>query len=103
MSTEIDQNVSARRRTKQPGSGRAKGTPNKLTKTVKEFLLTVFNELQTKDGNAPKYPGAYMLDWAIREPGEFYKLAARLIPTEIGAAAPLTIRVVRFSDESVTN
>jgi hypothetical protein len=24
-----------------------------------------------------------MLEWALREPGEFYRMAARLIPTEL--------------------
>ena len=89
-------------RIKQPGSGRTKGTPNKLTRTVKEVLSSVFNELQTKDGDAPKYPGAHMLDWAIREPGEFYKVAARLIPTEINDAAQITIQIVKFGDYSET-
>jgi hypothetical protein len=78
-----DEKMTMATRTKQPGSGRAKGTPNKLTRTVKEVLLSVFNELQAMEGDAPKYPGVHMLEWALREPGEFYRIAARLIPTEL--------------------
>ncbi len=54
------------------------------------------------EGDAPKYPGAHMLDWALREPGEFYKVAARLIPTEISGAAPVTVQIVKFGDCSDT-
>lgn len=103
MSTDLDQNVPVQRRMKQPGSGRTKGTLNKLTRTVKDVLTSTFNELQAMDGHVPKYPGAHMLDWAIREPGEFYKVAARLIPTEISGAAPITVQIVKFSDCSDTD
>ncbi len=65
------------------GTGRAKGTPNKLTKTVKETVLAVFNDLQ----NDPK---ANLLDWAKSEPTEFYKIASKLIPTEVNAQVEIT-------------
>lgn len=58
--------------------GRTKGTPNQLTKTVKERVLEVFNELQED-------PVANMLTWGKSEPTEFYKIAAKLIPAEITA------------------
>lgn len=57
-------------------TGRIKGTPNKLTRTVKETVLAVFNELQAD-------PKAKLIVWAKEEPTEFYKIAAKLIPTEI--------------------
>ena len=82
-----------------PGSGRQKGTPNKVTRTVKEVLASVFNELQDVDAKGkPRYPSAYMLNWAKSEPGEFYRLAARLIPTEFQGTAPLTIKLIKFAD-----
>ena len=82
-----------------PGSGRLKGEPNKLTKSVKEVIASVFNELQEmNEKGAPRYPGAYMLNWAKNEPGEFYRLAARLIPTELQGTAPLTIQLIKFAD-----
>lgn len=101
MSTDIKQSVPARRRMKQPGSGRAVGTPNKVTRAVREVLARVFNELQAMDGGVPKYPGANMFEWALREPGEFYKLAARLIPTEINGnsgGGGLTVLLTQFND-----
>lgn len=58
--------------------GRKEGSINKLTKTVKERVLEVFNELQDD-------PTANMLSWAKEEPTEFYKIAAKLIPADINA------------------
>lgn len=58
--------------------GRKAGTLNKLTQTVKERVLDVFNELQ-EDSEAN------LLSWAKNEPTEFYKIAAKLIPSDINA------------------
>jgi hypothetical protein len=59
-------------------AGRKEGSVNKLTKTVKERVLEVFNELQEdKEAN--------LLSWAKTEPTEFYKIAAKLIPADINA------------------
>ena len=58
--------------------GRKEGSVNKLTKTVKERVLEVFNELQ-EDSEAN------LLSWAKTEPTEFYKIAAKLIPADINA------------------
>lgn len=59
-------------------AGRKEGSINKLTKTVKERVLEVFNELQ-EDSEAN------LLSWAKTEPTEFYKIAAKLIPADINA------------------
>lgn len=53
--------------------GRAKGTPNKVTATVKDNILAVFNRLKGTEG---------MAQWARENQTEFYKLYGRLIPTE---------------------
>jgi hypothetical protein len=63
---------------KPESSGRKEGSVNKLTKTVKERVLEVFNELQDD-------PQANLLSWAKDEPTEFYKIAAKLIPADINA------------------
>ena len=82
-----------------PGSVPLKGVPKKLTKSVKVVISSVFNELQDVDSNGkPKYPGAHILRWAQNEPGEFYRLAARRIPTEVQGTAPITVRIVKFAD-----
>lgn len=56
--------------------GKLPGTLNKLTITVRDTVLSVFNDLQTD-------PHSNLLSWAKSEPTEFYKIAAKLIPTEI--------------------
>ena len=53
---------------------------------------------EMNEKGTPRYPGAYMLNWAKNEPGEFYRLAARLIPTELQGTAPLTIQLIKFAD-----
>jgi len=62
-----------------PGAGRKKGTPNKITRTVKETVLTVFNEIQSDRK-------VNLKAFAKKHPKEFYQLAARLIPTELTGA-----------------
>lgn len=61
-----------------PGPGRPKGSPNKLTKTVKAEVERVFATIQST-------PGANLTDWAIANTTEFYKIAAKLIPSELNA------------------
>lgn len=58
--------------------GRKAGTPNKLTKTVKEAFEQAFNAMQEQ-------PGVKLGDWGKENPTEFYKIAAKLIPSEINA------------------
>ncbi len=60
------------------GKGRAKGVPNKLTRTVKECFEQVFKDLQAD----PKKPYA-LGRWAQDNPTEFYKIGSKLIPAEI--------------------
>lgn len=50
--------------------------PGRLTKTVKETVLAVFNDLQ----NDPKTD---LTSFAKRFPRDFYTIAAKLIPTEL--------------------
>ena len=59
-------------------SGKPKGALNKLTKSVREHVLDVFNQLQD-DTNSN------LLEWAKKHPTDFYKIAAKLIPTDIKA------------------
>lgn len=66
--------------------GKPKGATNHITKTVKETVLAVFNELQS-------HPTASLQAWAESKPGEFYPIAAKLIPTEISATVKQVIKV----------
>lgn len=78
-------------------SGRPPGAQNKLNKTVRETVLAVFNKLQ--DENV--YPLANLTKWAEREPTEFYKIAAKLIPTEITGTVKHVIKA-RVIDDNET-
>lgn len=59
--------------------GRVKGTPNKATATVKAALQEAFEKL----GGVPS-----LVRWAKDEPTEFYKLWARLLPSQLNHAFP---------------
>ena len=54
--------------------GREKGTPNKLTRAFREAVLTVYQNL----GGDKQF-----LAWAKRNQTGYYKIAARMIPTEV--------------------
>lgn len=73
---------------KKGNPGRPKGIQNKLSKTVKEVVLDVFNKLQQ--------PGSTVTleQWAIDTPTEFYRIAAKLIPTDIKADVKHTGKVI---------
>ena len=63
---------------KKGNAGKPKGAINKLNRTVKETVLAVFNDMQQD-------PKANLLAWGTDNPTEFYKIAAKLIPTEVNA------------------
>ena len=58
------------------GKGRVKGVPNKSTKAVKEALQEAFEGIGGVDA---------LVEWAKTEQTEFYKLWAKLLPTEVKA------------------
>lgn len=62
--------------TRQKTGGRQKGTPNKMTKNVKEALAQAFDEI----GGVPS-----LVMWGRENPEEFYKLWVKLLPTEVKA------------------
>lgn len=69
--------------------GRPKGAQNQLTKTVKETVLNVFNDLQQDQKNNLKA-------FAEKYPRDFYQIAAKLIPTEIHArVSKINLHIVR--------
>lgn len=63
-----------------PNAPKGRTGPNKLTMTVKSAFEAVFQDLQKDE----KQPHA-LASWAKEQPGEFYKLAAKLIPQDIKA------------------
>lgn len=54
--------------------GRKKGTQNKFTKSFKDAVLEAFGRLGGVD---------HLSEWAQRNQSDFYRLAGRLIPTEV--------------------
>ncbi len=76
------------------GKGRLKGVPNKTTVAVKQALQAVYADLQNEGGG----DNAHLLSWAKANPGEFYKLWCKMLPTEIsgpgGGPIPLQAELV---------
>lgn len=56
--------------------GRKKGSGNRLTVSMKDTVEATLKFLQSKSGVS-------MRDWAMKNPTEFYRIAAKLIPTQI--------------------
>ena len=56
--------------------GRQKGTPNKVSGTVRENVISVFDGLGGLDA---------MTGWARENQTEFYRLYSKLLPTQIDA------------------
>lgn len=71
--------------------GRQKGTPNRTTTAIKDAFKEAFDDMGGVQA---------LVKWGKANPGQFYPLAARLIPTEVNGnvAASLTIELVRFSE-----
>lgn len=71
---------------KKGNPGRQKGSTNHLTRTVKETVLSVFNDIQSD-------PKVNLKTFAKKYPREFYQIASRLIPTELSGTLKTIITV----------
>ena len=71
----------------RPGAGRRTGSKNKLG-SVREAFESVFALLQED----PENP-ASLEQWARKQPGEFYKLASKLLPMQVTAEGSLSLIV----------
>lgn len=72
-----------------PGNGgRPPGSTNHLTKTVKETVLKVFNEIQDD-------PEVKLIAFAKKYPRDFYAIAAKLIPQDIKADVNAVVHVTK--------
>jgi hypothetical protein len=63
-----------------------KGVPNKSTAAVKDALMAVYADLQAKaleDGGEGE--NAHLMSWAKDNPTDFYKLWAKMLPTDVKA------------------
>jgi hypothetical protein len=82
---------------KREGSGRKAGVPNKISATVKENVISVFEALGGID---------HMKEWATENPNNFYNIYAKILPTQTeisgvdGSDIPLSIGI-RFVSSTV--
>ena len=73
--------------------GRQKGTPNKATASIKAAFKEAFEEL----GGAQA-----LARWARENETEFYRLASKLIPTELtGSVAVVDMRAEELGDDDL--
>jgi hypothetical protein len=61
---------------KREGAGRRKGSQNRFTSAIKDAVLETFEKL----GGV-----THMTTWARKNPTDFYRIAAKLIPQQINA------------------
>ena len=74
--------------------GRQKGSVNKFTKSFKDLVSTTAQQFE-EEGNGMK-------QWAEENRTEFYKIASKLIPTEVGlkAAIHTEVHTIKLPDGS---
>lgn len=72
-------------------AGRPAGAPNKIGAAVKSNVIAVFDKIGGRDG---------MAKWAEDNRTEFYRLYARLIPSEVTATVDLR-DASQLSDEEL--
>lgn len=69
----------ARIKGSQKTGGRKKGTPNKFNVSIKEAVLTVFNNIQGEKDLG------HFTQWAEANPTEFYRICSKMIPQQVQA------------------
>lgn len=72
--TPVKQTVKKRVGDGTPGPGRPKGVPNKTTRAAKEAFALAFEGIGGVSA---------LKAWAEENPGEFFKLYAKLIPLDV--------------------
>ena len=83
----------ANKGTFKKGDGRArkqKGAVTKITKSVKESILAVYDKIGGDEGFS---------NWANEEKTEFYKIYSRLVPLDVKATGEITITVNKMVDD----
>jgi len=58
---------------KRENAGRKPGSVNKMSMTVKQNVINVFDKIGGED---------HMTQWAIENPNQFYNIYAKLMPTQ---------------------
>jgi len=77
---------------RQKTGGRQVGTPNKVTAIFKDAVRTVYEDI---GGNTA------FAAWAKENPTEFYRIASRLIPTEmVTEGTSINVIINRFPSQT---
>ena len=78
------------------GKGRVKGTPNKVTKALKEMILGALD-----DAGGQKY----LSEQAGKNPAAFLGLIGKVLPTTLEGSvdSSITVKIVRFGDGVVNS
>ena len=71
--------------------GRVKGVTNSTSRSFKLLLTEVCQKIQ-------EHPRANLYKWGIENPTEFYRIAARLIPTEVEGSINHKLIQVGYTD-----
>lgn len=78
-----------------PGSGRAKGTPNKTTRVIKTILAEILEEPKSEQKLRELRDSEEPSDRAT-----FWRIASRLVPNEVAAEIRGTmVKLVDLSDQ----
>lgn len=72
---------------RRPGAGRPFGSKNKVTQSIREKFEEAFNTLQESDETS-------LVAWAGENRTEFYKLAAKLIPSQVQHEGAVALHVL---------
>lgn len=93
--TEVAPAVKETAKKHRAGPGRPKGVPNKLTTSAKQAFQLAFDELGGVEG---------LVRWAKQDDnlGDFYKLYARLIPTDVKVDLPQVAQAIDLMDAART-
>lgn len=77
--------------------GRAKGTPNKTTRVLKEALLLAA-EVVGEDGKGKDGLVGYLVNVARTEPRSFMPVLAKLLPMQISASVEHEIKDISYQN-----
>lgn len=78
-------------RTKTSGQGRPKGTPNKITKQLKDMILGALDDAGGQE---------YLKRQAEENPGPFLALIGKVLPVTLAGDSnnPIVVQLVRYAD-----
>jgi dihydroorotase len=74
------------------GLGRPKGAKNKANRAIKNAFVEAFEKAGGVDG---------LVQWAIENRTDFYKLVSKLIPVEVEANVEHVIEAVGLTDDEL--